>query len=118
MRTKICPICAAVSGTWLLLQALILAGYLNAGIFMPMILLLMGGTVVGIADRFQKQKPFIIGIGMILAYLAAQNLNLVTLGLEIAAIAVIGYFLFFKPDAESAGKRPESELEKKLKDCC
>ena len=118
MRTKICPICAAVSGTWLLLQVLILAGYLNAEIFMPAVLLLMGGTVVGVAGRFQKQKPLIIGIGMILAFLIARNLSFTILVLEIITLVVIGYFLFLKPETESREKRPESKLEKKLKDCC
>src|SRR3989344_9626699 len=118
MRLEICPICAAVSGTWLILTALVLSGYLNSAIFLPLISLLMGGTVVGVAYQIGKRKPIIISVGMLLAFWAVRNLNFAVLILEIAAVAAIGYFLFFKPSAESRGKRPESELEKKLQDCC
>ncbi|OGF61729.1 hypothetical protein A2926_02690 [Candidatus Giovannonibacteria bacterium RIFCSPLOWO2_01_FULL_44_40] len=119
MRVKICSLCATVSGTWLLLTALILAGYLDAGIFMPLVLLLMGGTVVGIADRIKKQKPLIIGVGVVLAFLAARNLSFKILILEAAVILAFGYFLFLKqPKNNETANSKTRELEKQLKDCC
>ncbi|MDP3934636.1 MAG: hypothetical protein Q8Q46_00195 [Candidatus Giovannonibacteria bacterium] len=118
MRLEICPICAAVSGTWLALTALVLSGYLNSEIFLPLISLLMGGTVVGVAYQIGKRKPVIIGAGMLLAFWAVRNLSFKVLILEILAIAIIGYFLFLKPAIENPKKTPKSELEEKLKDCC
>lgn len=118
MKITICPICAAVAGTWLILTALILANYLNAETFMPLVLLLMGGSVVGIAYQIGKRKPIVIGTGMLLAFWAARNLSFKVLILEILALATIGYFLFREPTVENLEKLPKSELEKKLKDCC
>ncbi len=85
---------------------------------MPLVLLLMGGSVVGIAYQIGKRKPLVIGAGMILAFLVARNLSFNVLILEILVLAVIGYFLFLKPDTDGREKRPKSELEEKLKDCC
>ncbi len=118
MKIKICPICSAVAGTWLLLTALTLSGYLNSEIFLPLISLLMGGSVVGIAYQIGKRKPLIIGAGMLLAFWAARNLSFKVLILEILVLGVIGYFLFLKPAVENPGKTLKSELEEKLKDCC
>ncbi|KKT29069.1 hypothetical protein A3I36_00215 [Candidatus Giovannonibacteria bacterium RIFCSPLOWO2_02_FULL_45_28] len=119
MRIKICKICAAVSGTWLILTALILARYLNAETFMPLVLLLMGGTVVGIADRAKTQKPLIIGVGIILAFWAVRNLSFWVFILELAALFALAYFFFAKPQQKISADNPKpNELEEKLKDCC
>lgn len=118
MEIKICPICSVVAGTWLILTALVLSGYLNSEIFLPLISLLMGGTVVGVAYQIGSRKPIVISVGMLLSLLAVRNLSFKALILEILALIIIGYFLFLKPAVENPKKTPKSELEEKLKDCC
>ena len=123
MRLEICPICAAVSGTWLTLTALVLFGYLNPEIFLPLISLLMGGTVVGVAYQIGKRKPVVIGVGMLLAFWAVRNLSFKVFFLELAVLATLAYFLFVKRDGEDKPVLPRDPktrelLEDKLKNCC
>ena len=140
-RVQICPVCAAVSGTWLLLSAGILFGYISKTDFLPIILLLMGGTIVGIAYQGEKsiiwaaRNPFwwkllIITTGMPLAFWAVKNLDVKILILEAAALTALNYLLFFhragkKITLESAGKSLVEKksgriktIEDKLKNCC
>lgn len=120
MRLEICPICAAVSGIWLILTALVLSGYLNSEIFLPLIALLMGGSVVGIAYQFEKRRMLIIGAGMLLAFLALRNLGLKVFILELAALVVLAYFLFARQNGaiRQGDKRARELLEEKMKQCC
>ena len=123
MRLEICPICAAVSGTWLTLTALVLFGYLNPEIFLPLISLLMGGTVVGVAYQIGKRKPVVIGVGMLLAFWAVRNLSFKVLILELTVLATLAYFLFVKRnggDKSAPPRDPKTRklLEDKMKNCC
>ena len=129
MPSKICPICAAVSGAWLLLTALVLSGRLDAEIFLPVIALLMGGAVVGIAYQGEKSfifarthpmlwKSIFIGLGMLMAFLALRNLSFPVFILEIIFMAALGYLFFIGPTNKNIADKRTSELEKKLKDCC
>ncbi|MDP3762914.1 MAG: hypothetical protein Q8Q97_02475 [bacterium] len=127
---KVCPICAAVAGSWLVLTALILAGALKAEVFLPLVLLLMGGSAVGIAYQGEKSFPWAgrhpllwksvsIGAGMSLAFWAARNLSFRVLVLEFLAMAAFAYLFFAR---EQSARPPKSwrtrELEEKMKDCC
>ena len=140
-RVQICPVCAAVSGTWLLLSAGILFGYISKTDFLPIILLLMGGTIVGIAYQGEKSvawatrnplwwKLIVITTGVAISFWATKNLDSRVLLLETAALVVLVYLFFFsgigkKPSLENAG-RPLVEknsgkikaIEEKLKNCC
>ena len=123
MRLEICPICSAVAGTWLLLTALVLSGYLNSEIFLPLISLLMGGTVAGVAYQIGKRKPIIISVGMLLAFLAVRNLNFKVFVLELAVLATLAYFLFVKRNGTTGPALPRDQkarelLEEKMKNCC
>lgn len=120
MRFRICPICVTVSGVWLILTALVLAGYLRSETFLPLIALLMGGTVVGVAYQFESQRPLIIAAGMLLAFLAVRSLSFETLLLEFAVLAALAYFLFRKRGAADGAEKSETResLEEKLKQCC
>ncbi len=130
---QICPICAGVSASWLLLTALILAGYLDADKFLAPILLLMGGSVVGIAYQGEKslawagRYPFlwkitVIILGMPLAFWAAQGISSAMLLGEILLLSALAYLFFIKPagKAASAGEASDKiqDLEDKLKNCC
>lgn len=110
----------AVSGIWLILTALVLGGYLRAETFLPLIALLMGGTVVGIAYQVGKNRPLIISAGMFLAFLAMRNLSFKVFVLEILTMAALTYFLFAEKNSPIKPEKPTARksLEEKLKQCC
>ena len=127
---KICPICAGISGSWLILTAGILLARWSGGYMLP-IAMLMGGTVVGIA--FQGEAKFnwakkgiymwkapVIILGMPVAYWLFQNMSLTTLAVEILILSVLIYFFFIR--SSHAGKNIDGhhvvELEDKMKNCC
>ena len=85
MTTKICPLCVSVSALWLVLSAGVAWGYLAAATFLLPIALLMGGSVVGVANRFTtvRQKGLALVIGFPLAYLLVINLSPLIVGLEL-----------------------------------
>ena len=131
---RICPICAGVSSTWLLLTAASLAGYINGEVFQPFILLLMGGSVVGIAYQGEKSldwagrntlvwKLAVIAIGMPLASWAAAGACIKVLSVEVIVLALLTYLFFVKRGGKTAEEMKAktsgaSKLEEMLKDCC
>ncbi|RJQ13465.1 hypothetical protein C4553_03735 [Candidatus Parcubacteria bacterium] len=133
---KICPVCAGVSGTWVLLTAGSLLGIVGKNEFSLLTALLMGGTVVGIAYQSEKSwhwansnpllwKILFILPGIILTYILLLNMGWKALILEIALLAVALYLIFIRPttlinkelNASKDLQRIE-ELKKKLKNCC
>ena len=141
LPVQICPVCVSVSGTWLLLNAGILFGYIQSTDFLPIILLLMGGTIVGIAYQGEKSlawaaqntfrwKLLIIIIGMPLALWATKNLSFKVLIFEAMILFVLAYLFFFRSPSKkqtfgNANFPPAKEnyekiktIENKLKDCC
>ena len=132
---KICPICAGISGSWLILTAGILLARWSGDYKLP-IAMLMGGTVVGIA--FQGEAKFdwakkgiymwkapVIILGMPVAYWLFKNMSLTTLVIEILVLSVLIYFFFIGSSLRgSASKlaivdgRHVVELEDKMKNCC
>ena len=128
---KICPICIAVAGTWLGLTALIIAGLIKTEVFLPLVLLLMGGSAVGIAYQGEKsfawarRRPLLwkfasIGAGVSLAFWAARNLSFRVLVLEFLAMAALAYLFFARERTwQKAAKDSKTrELEEKINDCC
>src|SRR3989344_2590488 len=59
----LCPICSGVSATWLFLTAFVIAGFLEREAFMPLVLLLMGGTVVGISYQGERALVYLFSRG-------------------------------------------------------
>lgn len=128
LKIKICPVCVAISLTWFLISAGIVAGLLEAESWKLVMAIAMGGTAVGIAFQAEKRfgwhgpmiKFIIIIIGFILAYFAVGNINLWTLTAEAAIILVLGYlfFVFKIGDVNVADPKKLKELEEKMKNCC
>lgn len=127
---KICPICAGVSGSWLILTAGIVLGRWSGDYKLP-IAMLMGGTVVGIA--FQGEAKFdwakksiymwkapVIILGMLLAYWLFNNMSPVTMVAEILFLSSLVYYLFIKSSRSSrhGDDQHVTELEKKMEKCC
>ncbi|HXF44389.1 MAG TPA: hypothetical protein VNK70_02925 [Candidatus Paceibacterota bacterium] len=129
---RICPICAGVSLTWILLSAGVLGGVLPISDYELTIAMLMGGTVVGIA--YQGEKVFrwaeesifrfrvpVIVAGFGLAYAAIRNIGWVGLAAEVIVLAVVLWVYFVAPYLKSGPKADPGEvkkLEEEMKNCC
>jgi hypothetical protein len=126
---QVCPICAGVSATWLLIIAGVAANFLEAGVWLLVAGILMGGSVVGIAYQAEKRLPagrsalawkvFFIPFGFAAAYSLIQFWWLIFAGLILVLLA--GAVLFFysrqTPDSEAHRRQVES-LKAKMEDCC
>lgn len=130
LKIKICPICAGVSSTWLILTAGILLGVLSATNYLLPITIMMGGSVVGISYQAEKRfawasalsgKVLVVAPGFMLVYLFILNMSWPTLVVELMALLILAY-LFFLRIPEGDKKTPAStevqELEKKMEECC
>ncbi|KKU22501.1 MAG: hypothetical protein UX31_C0001G0019 [Candidatus Nomurabacteria bacterium GW2011_GWA1_46_11] len=129
LKLKFCPICAIVSGAWLILSAGMAWEYLEARVFLTPTALFMGGTVVGIADQAEKRfrrvgknplawKSTLISAGMILVYIAVSNLSKFTVMVEFTALLVTAAFLFSgRSQRQDMGERVR-DIEEKMKQCC
>ena len=133
---RVCPVCAGVSGTWFLLTGAILRGFVSGAEYGPIVALLMGGTVVGVAYQGEKVcswaeqhalswKILVVGIGPPVAYLLFLSMSWTNLIIEFATLVVLLYFLFIEPSARvrsqisSAKEQAAVErLTRKLDECC
>ena len=119
---RVCLICATVAGTWLTMLLLRFIGY---PISIPILAMLMGGSVVGISYQLERRLPaghsallfktMFIPIGFIAAY----GIVLEQWILSIAVIAILALVYF---SCQAWTPRPASDaqrgLEKKLEECC
>ncbi len=121
MKIKICPICAGVSLAWLLMTAGILMGQLSITDYQLPVAILMGGTVVGIADKIGKNKFWTIPAGFILVYYAVRFISWTVFGIEIAILGIVAYAYFIMPGKSLKIENDPArvrEIEEKLKNCC
>lgn len=132
---KICPVCAGVSGTWLILTALILGGIIPTSDFLLPTSILMSGTVVGIAYQGEKSlkwaaknqivwKLIVLAFGFSAVWWVVQHLSWATFVGELAMLSVVVY-LFFIRRGSTAPHAPHpndpsnvQKIEKGLEDCC
>lgn len=121
---KICPICAGVSVTWLWMLVVLALGL---PVETPVVAMLMGGSVVGIAYQLEKRLPSgrssvlwktsFMPLGFAAAYWLV-NFDWRPLAAALGAIAVL-VVLFFAPwSKRHVDSRSVRALEDKMKDCC
>ena len=122
---RICPVCAGVAGTWLLM---LLARWLGFAADPLLVAVLMGGSVVGVAYQLEaKLAPRRSGIWFKLLFIplgfaAAYELLFFRWGWFFPAALALGVitwiFLspFKKPPADENQKA--ARLEEELKNCC
>lgn len=136
---SVCPICAGVSATWLLLTLGAVLGLIPSGAYAPVAGILMGGTVVGISYRGEKRfswaksslrfKLPVTAIGFVLVYWAITNVSWLAFSLELAAMAGLAYGFFFSQPGQKSGKKGKAKkgkgvsravswLEKEMENCC
>lgn len=134
---KVCPICAGVAGTWLWMLVGMLSGYLSTINYQLITAVLMGGSVVGIANLLEKRFPqssdgwrtpllwktlfipagFAAVYGILLAnwyILAASAILLVFIALYFTAKLPLG--TENKKDPRHDGK--VEKIEKEMEKCC
>ena len=122
-RIRVCPICTAVAGTWLLMLLLRALGY---PISTPVLAMLMGGSVVGIAYQLEKKlrihesallvwKSLFMSVGFAVMYAVLEQQWLVA-ALGGLFLVVISKAVFLRE--KIASEESVSEIEKKLKQCC
>jgi hypothetical protein len=119
-RFHICPVCAGVSGTWAwMLVVRALGTELDTGI----ILLLMGGSVVGITYQVERKfeervtpllKLLLISAGFIAAYAVVMYLWTVF----VVATVACGASLLLLGRRSTKGSRRSQGLEKQMEQCC
>jgi hypothetical protein len=123
---RVCAICAGTAGTWIWLLAGILTGLLSFVSYMPVVAILMGGSVVGVAYQGEKYlksgrsslmwKAFFIPLGFGTVWSVTNfAFGFVILGV-LVLLAVAGFFLEL-PLSRGDVSRAE-HLEEKMKDCC
>lgn len=124
LRLALCPVCIGVAGTWLWMLAARLAGY---AIDIPMLAVLVGGSVAGVAQQLEKRLP--AGRSPLLwktaffpvGFTAAYGIAAAQWDVMIAAVGVLALLsaLFFLPrrheDTHDAAVR---KIEEQMKKCC
>ncbi|MBI4135477.1 hypothetical protein HY477_01970 [Candidatus Uhrbacteria bacterium] len=136
MKSKICPVCMAVSGTWLALTLGILVGVLNPEPWKLVIAMLAGGSVVGIAYQGEKAikpaaqnpmlwKMLVLPPGFLAAYGAVQWMSFWTLGGAVIVLVATAYLFFIRRGLRGAAHGLHSgdasnveKIEKGLERCC
>ncbi len=130
---SICALCAGVSGAWILMTLAVLADFAPVDLYLPVITLLMGGTVAGIAYQAEKkfnwrgEKSFwfrfaVIVAGFYLAHIAIGALSWSTFVIEIVFLTMLVYVFFVRKNSGSENLKKHSakaeKLEDELKNCC
>ena len=128
---SVCALCAGVSGAWVLLSLAILTGAAPADLYLPVITLLMGGTVVGIAYQAEKkfgwrgEKAFwfrfaIIFVGFYAAHIAVGGFGWSVFTIELFVLATLAYLFFIRQDGANLKSHSAKveKLEKELENCC
>ncbi len=122
LRLRICPICAGVAGTWLLLLFLRFFGY---PIPTPIIAMLIGGSIVGIAYQIEKRLPewrstllfkmIFVPVGFFAAYEIIEWNWMAALA-AIVALAITSFAFLTRTSKPDDAKI--AELKKKMDECC
>lgn len=125
---QVCPICAGVSGTWLLILAGLFLGILIHGGWVLIVAMGMGGSVVGIAYQLEKKMPkykstllwktLFIPIGFIAVYSLFVTQWIIFVISIIFMIILAWLFTRKKISHPEKEKEVISKLENKMKDCC
>ena len=121
----VCPICAGISGTWLILLS---ASMFGVAVDLRIPAILMGGSVVGIAYQLEKRlregrsallfKALFMPAGFLAVYAILLSHWMLAI---VALTALLAIALTYR---EGAGKKSDAtkgqveELERKMKDCC
>ncbi len=124
LRFTLCPICFGVAATWLWMLGARFAGF---PVDATMLAVLLGASVVGIADQLESRLPrgyspllwktLTLPVGFAAAYgLAAEHWN-VTAVAALALVLLAALFLLPRRPAAADGAVVD-KLEQQMKNCC
>ena len=123
-RVRFCPICVGVGATWLWM---IVARELGHPIDPTMLALLLGGSVVGMANLTERHlakgrsplvwKALFIPTGLIAAYFLAAPLWVPFIVSGLALVLLSGIFLY-SPAASGGPNDAVEDLKKRMQQCC
>ncbi|RJP44139.1 hypothetical protein C4587_02290 [Candidatus Parcubacteria bacterium] len=135
-RIDVCPVCAGVSGAWLLMTIGVLLGYVSLPEVILPLAILMGGTVVGIAYMGGERMPVlarwgmwkwkvpVIVFGFAGVYWLLGNISWEGVIAEVLVLAAVAYAFFFRKERSREEKSPiaaNQNVDKLMKDmdqCC
>lgn len=128
LSTRVCPICAGVSLTWLWMLAGMSFGWLAVASYQLLTAVLMGGSVVGVAYQTEKflhasrstllWKTIFIPTGFAAVY---SLVSFWWTGFIVATVLMqVFAFKFMMPRRSIRGPKSKKveELTRKMKDCC
>ena len=122
LKIMVCPICAGVSGTWILILLGRNTGWLM-GDWNTVLALLMGGSVVGIA--YQLEKKMIRAIFIPIGFLAAYALIISWWLVFVLSGSFLGllYWVFSRRRADKVHHAAQhgdkiEDLKKQMEKCC
>lgn len=120
LRTSVCPVCVGVSGTWIWMLA---ARAVGAPLEDAIILLLMGGSVVGIAYWLERRtasssmafKLLFIPAGMLAAWALVMSPWAVFVA---AALPGVVSLLLLRQKKHVPRTANAKALQERMKQCC
>ena len=128
---SICPVCAGVSMAWCLISLAVWLDWLLFSQYQLAIVILMGGTAVGIASQAEKKFPrladniFLFKIpiicgGFLLAYWSAKQITLGSLLSEAVILTAAAYVFFVRKNKVNDFKMNKAveKIKEKMKECC
>jgi hypothetical protein len=124
LRFTLCPICFGVAATWLWMLGARFAGF---PVDATMLAVLLGASVVGIADQLESRLPrgyspllwktLTLPVGFAAAYgLAAEHWNVAAVA-ALALVLLAALFLLPRRPA-AADEAVVEKLEQQMKNCC
>lgn len=117
---RVCPVCAGIASSWLLLVALRLAGW---PVDSAVLALLLGGSVVGMSFFLEKKHPMhpiVKASFIVVGLLVAHNIvieNWLFALIDAAVLSALAYFIT-NENRGTVNSRQKDELVKKMEDCC
>jgi len=124
LQVRCCPICLGVGGTWLWM---IVGRALDYPVDVPMLSMLLGGSVVGIAYQVEKRLPqgrspllwkmLFVPVGFVAAYALATPQWALFAVTGVALVLLTASFLR-APGAVGEPSEAVDALQKKMRECC
>jgi len=124
LQVRCCPICLGVGGTWLWM---IVGRALDYPADVPMLSMLLGGSVVGIAYQVEKRLPqgrspllwkmLFVPVGFVAAYALATP-QWALFGVTSVGLVLLTAFFLRAPGAVGQASEAVDALQKKMRECC
>ncbi len=126
LPVAVCPLCAGVSGAWLLILGGSAAGFLAGGAWPFIAAIMMGGSVVGIMYTLERRMPdkhfplapktVFVAAGFAAVYAFVRSEWMLAAAAAVVAVAAISF-----PAVRRRGRTDEAavqRIEREMEHCC